>query len=93
MMTTKMLHDHDTKAPALWVAIEMGLKSGRLAMMVQGGDKRRHQTVSGGDYLALREALLKATAKLGLAEEAPVILGYEAGRDGFDPYRRLTEMG
>ena len=93
MMTTKMLPDHDTKTPVLLVAIDMGLKSWRLAMLAQGGTKRRHQTVSGGDYLALSEAILKAKDKLGLAEEAPVMLCYEAGRDGFYPYRRLTEMG
>jgi transposase len=93
MTTTKMLPDHDTKTPVLLVAIEMGLKSWRLAMMALGGAKRRYQTVSGGDYLALSEAVLKAKRKLGLAEDAPVILCYEAGRDGFYPYRRLTESG
>jgi transposase len=62
-------------------------------MMALGGAKRRYQTVSGGDYLALSEAVLKAKRKLGLAEDAPVILCYEAGRDGFYPYRRLTESG
>jgi transposase len=93
MTTTKMLPDHDTKTPVLLVAIEMGLKSWRLAMMALGGAKRRYQTVRGGDYLALSEAVLKAKRKLGLAEDAPVILCYEAGRDGFYPYRRLTESG
>ena len=93
MTTTKMLQGHDNKTPVLLVAIEMGLKSWRLAMMALGGAKRRYQTVSGGDYLALSEAVLKAKRKLGVAEDAPVILCYEAGRDGFYPYRRLTEMG
>ena len=49
--------------------------------------------MDGGDYAALSEALLEAKHKLGLAEDAPVILCYEAGRDGFYPYRRLTEGG
>ncbi len=93
MTTTKMLPDHDTKTPVLLVAIDMELKSWRLAMMALGGAKRRYQTVAGGDYLALSEALLKAKRKLGLAEDAPVILCDEAGRDGFYPYRRLTESG
>lgn len=93
MKTTKMLLDHDTKAPVLLVAIDMGLKRWHLAMMALRGANRRHQTVDGGDYLALSEAVLKAKQKLGLAEEAPVIVCYEAGRDGFYPYRRLTEMG
>ena len=93
MTTTKILQDHDTKTPVLLIAIDMGLKGWRLAMMALGGDKRWHQTVSGGDYLALSEAVLKAKGKLGLAEDAPVIVCYEAGRDGFYPYRRLTEMG
>ena len=93
MTTTTMLQGHDNKTPVLLVAIEMGLKSWRLAMMAQGGAKQRHKTVNGGDYAALSEALLEAKRKLGLAEDAPVILCYEAGRDGFYPYRRLTEMG
>lgn len=93
MMTTKMLQDHDNKTPVLLVAIDMGLKSWHLAMMARGGAKRRYQTVTGGDYLALSEAVLKAKRKLGLAEDAPVILCYEAGRDGFYPYRQLTASG
>jgi transposase len=36
---------------------------------------------------------LEAKRKLGVAEDAPVSLCYEAGRDGFYPYRRLTERG
>jgi transposase len=93
MTTTKMLPDHDTKTPVLLVAIDMGLKRWHVAMMARGGAKRRYQTVAGGDYLALSEAVLKAKDTLGLAEDAPVILCYEAGRDGFYPYRRLTESG
>jgi transposase len=93
MMTTKMLPDHDTKTPVLLVAIDMGLKRWHVAMMVRGGTKRCHQTVAGGDYLALSEALLAAKAKLGLAANAPVLLCYEAGRDGFYPYRLLTASG
>lgn len=93
MTTTERRQDHDTKTPVLLVAIEMGLKSWRLAMMALGGAKRRYQTVAGGDYLALSEAVLKAKAKLGLADDAPVILCYEAGRDGFYPYRQLTASG
>ena len=49
--------------------------------------------MAGGEYLALSEAVLKAKRKLGLAEDAPVILCYEAGRDGFYPYRQLTASG
>lgn len=93
MTTTEMRQGHDTKTPVLLVAIDMGLKSWRLAMMAQGGAKRRYQTVAGGDYLALSEAVLKAKDKLGLAADAPVILCYEAGRDGFYPYRQLTASG
>lgn len=93
MTTTKMLPDHDTKTPVLLVAIEMGLKRWHVAMMVFAGTKRRYQTVAGGDYLALSEAVLKAKRKLGLAADAPVILCYEAGRDGFYPYRQLTASG
>jgi transposase len=93
MMTTKMLPDHDSKTPVLLVAIDMGLKRWHVAMMARGGTKRCHHTVAGGDYLALSEVIVKAKAKLGLAAEVPVILCYEAGRDGFYPYRLLTAGG
>ena len=49
MTTTTMLQGHDNKTPVLLVAIEMGLKSWRLAMMAPGGAKQRHKTVDGGD--------------------------------------------
>ena len=49
MTTTEILQDHDNKTPALLVAIDIGLKSWHLAMIAQGGDKRWHQTVAGGD--------------------------------------------
>lgn len=93
MTTTKMLQGPDNKTPVLLVAIDMGLKSWRLAMMAPGGAKQRHQTGDGGDEAALSEALLEAKRQWGVAEDAPVILGYEAGREGFYPYRRLTERG
>jgi len=97
-MTNEMLQVNDSKATdtqarRLLVAMEMGLKTWRLAMAVEGQPKKRVKTVEAGHYLELGQAVAEAKVRLKLPEETPVVCCYEAGRDGFYPYRRLTELG
>lgn len=48
MTTNKMLQNDDTTRVVLTVAIEISLKTRRLAMGAQGGTKQRHKNVDGG---------------------------------------------
>ena len=92
-MTNEMLQANDTKTPRLLVAMEMSLKTWRLAMMVEGGLRKRVRTVAAGNYEELLPAVAEAKDRFRLPAEAGVVFCYEAGRDGFYPCRRLTAAG
>jgi transposase len=92
-MTNWILQDNGTKLPRLLVAIEMSLKTWRLAMAVEGQTRKRVKTVEAGHYLELLQAVEDARGRFKLAEGTAVVFCYEAGREGFHPYRRLTELG
>lgn len=97
-MTNEMLQTNDTNTSAtlttrLLVAIEMSLKTWRLVMAPEGGTRKRVKTVEAGNYLALEQAVADARERFKLPAQTPLVFCYEAGRDGFYPYRRLTEVG
>jgi len=96
MNTGKMRTADDIKVSdgaVLLVAIEMGLKTWRLAMGTAGSDQQRQVVVTAGHYVELSEAVLKAKEKFGMEKTSRVVFCYEAGREGFHPYRVLSEMG
>jgi transposase len=97
-MTNEMLPTNDTNitvtlAIRLLVAMEMSLKTWRLVMVPEGGTRKRVKTIEAGNYLALEQAVADARERFKLPAETPLVFCYEAGRDGFYPYRRLTEVG
>lgn len=95
MNTGKMRTGDDNKAAegaVFLVAMEMGLKTWRLAMGPFGSDKQRQVTVAAGQYMQLGEVVAKAQERFGM-KGSRVVFCYEAGRDGFHPYRVLSEMG
>lgn len=92
-MTNEMLPANDNKTPRLLVPMEMSLKTWRLAMAVEGQPRKRVKTVEAGHYQELMQAVQEAKARFKLPEETQVVFCYEAGRDGFYPYRRLTALG
>ena len=97
-MTNEMLQTNDTNTsatltPRLLVAIEMSLKNWRLVMSPEGGTRNRVKTVEAGNYLELEKAVAEARERFKLSPQTPLVFCYEAGRDGFYPYRRLTEVG
>jgi transposase len=96
MNTGKMRTSDDIKAlegAVLLVAMEMSLKTWRLAMGPSGSDKERQIEVTAGHYAELSEAVAKAQEKFGMDKSSRVVLCYEAGREGFHPYRVLSELG
>ena len=92
-MTNEMLRTNDTKAMRLLVALELSASKWQLAAGVEGQPRKRVKTVAGGDYVALAEAIVEIKERFKLTVDAPVVFCYEAGRDGFYPYRRLQESG
>jgi transposase len=92
-MTNEMLEKDDTQTDRLLVAIEMSLSKWGLSAAREGQPRKRVKTVTGGDYQVLLEAIADFKARFKLSPDAPVVFCYEAGRDGFYPYRRLVELG
>ncbi len=97
-MTNEMLQTNDTNtsttlAIRLLVAIEMSLKNWRLVMSPECGTRNRVKTVEAGNYFELEKAVAEARERFKLPPLTPIVFCYEAGRDGFYPYRRLTEVG
>src|SRR5438876_248899 len=80
--------------PTLFVAFELGSTKWMMAMTTPTTTQRpRLRQIPAGDLVALQRELLTAKARLGLALDAPVRSGYEAGRDGFWLHRWLTAEG
>lgn len=74
-------------ASAKWVVASTG-----------GGDRKIRRKVLSQEGIAERFAallaeILEARRKLGLGKEARVVVGYEAGHEGFWLYRALREAG
>jgi len=97
-MTNAMLHTHDTNPlvalpTRLLVAMEISLKTWRLVMAPEGAIRKRVKTLEAGNYLAVEQAVAEARERFKLPAQTPLVFCYEAGRDGFYPYRRLTEAG
>jgi len=98
-MTNPMLQTNHSNcegqspSPRLLVAMEMSLNKWGVALAVEGQPRKRVKTVAGGDYPVLLKAVEEAKQRFGLNADSPVVFCYEAGRDGFYPYRRLTELG
>lgn len=95
-MNTGKMHNHDSsesKPMGLLVAIEMSLKTWRLAMAPFGATRHRQVVVESGHYLQLHAAVAQAREHFGLAADSVVIFCYEAGREGFHPQRVLSAAG
>jgi transposase len=71
--------------------MELSNKKWKLAM--GDGARRREQTVEARDERRLFLEVARAKAKLGMAEDAPVVFGFEAGRDGFWIARMIQKHG
>ncbi len=79
------------RSEKLFVGIELSKKNWRLAF--SNGQQIRQRTVAAGDQEGLRQELVQAQQKLGVAAEATVVSCYETGRDGFWVHRLLERLG
>ena len=75
----------------LYLAME--LSNSKWKLFFSNGEKIRSKTISARDLDGLDKEIRGAKQRLKLAEDAPVLNCYEAGRDGFWIHRHLTGLG
>jgi len=80
-------------APVLYLALDLGASSWKLAFSVGLGQKPRIKTITARSTLSLVFEIKAAKKRFGLPEDAPVVCCYEAGRDGFWLHRFLLAEG
>jgi len=80
-------------APVLYLALDLGASSWKLAFSVALGQKPRLKTITARSTLSLVLEIRAAKKRFGLPEDAPVVCCYEAGRDGFWLHRFLLAEG
>ena len=74
---------HRTEQPTLFLAFELGVNTWKLAITTGAAQRPRERSVPAGDVQAVQEELGRARRRVGVPEDARVVSGYEAGRDGF----------
>ena len=81
------------KPEILHLSFELGRKEWKLAFAVERSQKPRIRTVAAGDLQKVEQEILAARQRFKLAQDAPVVSCYEAGRDGFWLHRFLLCLG
>jgi len=89
---TRKIQD-SAKKQVLYVALELSKKSWKLGFSDGGASRARVVSVPGREWDRFDEAIARAKARLGLAEDAAIRSCYEAGRDGFWIDRALKQRG
>jgi transposase len=92
-MTTAYTGNGSTPGSVLHLAFELGWTHWKLAFTIGHGQKPRQRTIEARDLVALEQEIAKAKKRFQLADTAPVVSCYEAGRDGFWLHRYLTTRG
>ena len=85
--------DETTDRPALFLAFELGANQWKLGFTTGAAQRPRERNVPARHIEAVREEIRKAKERFGLPADAPVLSGYEAGRDGFWLHRWLVTQG
>lgn len=82
-----------SKQPVLYLAIELGWDSWKLAFDVGSSPTPRLRSLPARDVQQLRQEIAAAKRRLKLPADCPVVSCYEAGCDGFWLHRCLTALG
>lgn len=85
------MKDNSHSEGKLLVAMELSNSKWRIAF--SAGEKVRQKVIKARNRTLFLEEVDRAKEKLALAEDAPVVCCYEAGRDGFWIYHWLTSKG
>lgn len=92
-MTAAYTGNLSTAGDVLYLAFELGWTQWTLAFTVGLGQPPRQRSIRARDLAALEQEIAKAKKRFQLADPAPVVSCYEAGRDGFWLHRYLTAHG
>jgi transposase len=93
MSATQAIHSTPTPSPVLYLALELSWKTWKLAFTVGAGQPPRIRSIPARATVLLAIEIKKAKNRFGLADDAPVVCCYEAGRDGFWIHRFLVHEG
>ncbi len=83
----------ENQSSTLFLALELGWDSWKLAFTTGIGQQPRLREVTGRNWVELLHEIAEAKRKLHLPVDAPVLSCYEAGRDGFWLHRCLSAHG
>jgi transposase len=89
-------HSQNSTVPTtqvLYLSLELGWKTWKLAFTIGLGQKPRLRTIAARQLECFLEEIKAAKKRFGLPEDAPVVSCYEAGRDGFWIHRFLLSHG
>ncbi len=92
-MKTETTHkEYNSFQPHLYIAFELSNTEWKLGFTIGFGQKPRIRTVHARDLEALQREIRTAKKRFDVAEDAPVLSCYEAGRDGFWLHRYLNSI-
>jgi transposase len=93
MSATHTTDSTTPSAPVLYLAFELGWTTWKLAFTIGAGQPPRIRSIPARNIVTLMLEIKKAKQRFGLPDDAAVISGYEAGRDGFWLHRFLVHEG
>jgi len=97
MMTTATRNEQYTAMhvtePVLFLALELSEKTWKLGFTTGHGQQPRDRSIPARDQARLLHEVAQAKRRFGLPETAPVVSGYEAGREGFWLHRFVRAHG
>ena len=73
--------------PTLVLEFALGVNTWKLGFTTGAAQRPRERQVPAGDCQTVLEEIRRAKSRFGLPEEARVVRGYEAGRDGLGLHR------
>jgi transposase len=93
MTATHVVNSTVYPGSVLYLSLELGWKSWKLAFTVGLGQKPRIRSIPARNLECLEEEILAAKKRFGLSASVQVVSCYEAGRDGFWLDRYLDDAG
>jgi transposase len=93
MAATHTVQSNPSSAGTLYLAFDLGASTWHLAFTTGVGQEPRLRSVPARDHHALELEITRAKGRFKLADDAPVLSCYEAGRDGCWLHRLLTSKG
>ncbi len=91
MSATHVPNSTPAASAKLYLAFELGWTSWNLAFTTGMAQKPRVRTIPARDLDGLQHEIRRAKQRFELADDAPVVSCYEAGRDGFWLHRYLEK--